>query len=200
MGPITLTRPKLLLGEGKDEVAFFEALLVEMGLQDIQVLDYEGKTNFANTLPALIQVSGFRDTIVSLGITQDADDRPLADVTKSILSILKKNGVPFPGEPPSNWPLRVALFVLPDHHGTGMLEDLCLQAVSGNSEYPCLAGFFECIRSTKGLPPNMSKARAHAWLASQPLREYRLGRAAKEGLIPWSSPVFDPLKKFLAGL
>ncbi len=41
--PQTISQPKLLLGEGKDEVLFFSALLKHLQIKDIQVVQYGGK-------------------------------------------------------------------------------------------------------------------------------------------------------------
>ncbi len=41
--PMPIAKPILLLGEGKDEVGFFEALLEDLQRSDIQVEDYQGK-------------------------------------------------------------------------------------------------------------------------------------------------------------
>lgn len=58
---VALAKPKLLLGEGKDEVRFFNALLAYLGISDIQVVDYGGKTRLKDYLEALAQtpISGF---------------------------------------------------------------------------------------------------------------------------------------------
>lgn len=38
-----ISQPKLLVGEGRDEVRFFEALLRYLKISDIQVAEYGGK-------------------------------------------------------------------------------------------------------------------------------------------------------------
>jgi hypothetical protein len=199
MVPITLIKPKLLLGEGEDEKSFFEALLAHMGLAEIQVIQYGGKTRLGGYLQALVASSGFHDSVFSLGITRDADG-VVADAMKSIDGILKKSALPSPGGAAKGSRPRVAIFILPDQASPGMLEDLCLRALATNPECACLDGYFDCIRDAKDLPSNMSKARMRAWLSSQEPPDLDLGMAAKKGLIPWSSPVFDPLKTFLSGL
>ncbi|MCI0464129.1 MAG: hypothetical protein L0Z62_44920 [Gemmataceae bacterium] len=45
--PLTISKPKLLLGEGVDEVRFFAAWLAQLGVSDVQVMDYAGKANLA---------------------------------------------------------------------------------------------------------------------------------------------------------
>jgi hypothetical protein len=41
--PQALSKPKLLIGEGKEEVAFFKAFLSHLNITDVQVEEYGGK-------------------------------------------------------------------------------------------------------------------------------------------------------------
>jgi hypothetical protein len=70
--PLSLTKPKLLLGEGIEEVRFFHALLLRLGISDVQVESYNGKDHLASYLKSLPKIPGF-DALVSLGVTRDAD-------------------------------------------------------------------------------------------------------------------------------
>ena len=96
---------------------------------------------------------------------------------------------------------RVEVFVLPDGQSAGMLEDLCLRSVQADPGIACVAEYFECIRrDTQRQPIAMSKARVHAWLASQARPDLRLGEAAAQGYWPWENPAFDLIKGFLLRL
>lgn len=60
---IILDKPGLLIGEGKDEVTFFEAWLGELGLDDrVQVLEYEGKDKLRSFLTVLRERGGIHRT------------------------------------------------------------------------------------------------------------------------------------------
>lgn len=50
---IEITEPNVLVVEGKDEEYFFEALIKQMGLENIQVMGIGGKTNLQPRLKAL---------------------------------------------------------------------------------------------------------------------------------------------------
>jgi hypothetical protein len=80
--PVAITSTKLLLGEGKDEVRFFNALLVHLGIADIQVTDYGGKTQLKDYLKALAKTPGFVG-LASLAITRDSD----SDVAAAFASV-----------------------------------------------------------------------------------------------------------------
>src|SRR5262249_23500031 len=95
--PTQISKPKLILGEGVEELLVFEALLDVMKLTDIQVLEYRGKRKLAAFLTALVKLPGFRE-VTSLGITRDADDNPAAaiDAIRSALERLEGSPLPIP--------------------------------------------------------------------------------------------------------
>jgi hypothetical protein len=201
--PVAITKTKLLLGEGKDEVRFFNALFSYLGITDVQVTDYGGKTRLKDYLEAIAQppVTGFT-SLVSLAITRDAD----ADATAAFASActaLANAGLSVPGSHGlfvgSN--PQVGVWILPDGATPGMLEDLCLASVQTDLALPCVDEYFQCIQQRAGRQPrNMAKARLHAWLASQDEPVNRLGEAAEKRYWPWNSAAFQPLIQFLQNL
>jgi hypothetical protein len=200
---VAITKPKLLLGEGKDEARFFNALLDHQGVADIQVVDYGGKTRLRDYLEALAlpPVSGFPG-LVSLAITRDADADAGAAFTSAGaalanvgLSVPSSHGL-FAGANP-----RVGVWILPDGGTPGMLEDLCMASVQTDLAFPCVDEYFQCVlRRASRQPNNPAKARLHAWLASQLEPDKRLGEAAEKGYWPWDAPAFQPLIRFLQSL
>jgi hypothetical protein len=199
--PQELVKPKLLIGEGQDEVRFFGALLKQIGLDEIQIEAYEGKNKLPNYLAALVLRPGFNN-LVSLGVTQDADNNAQGGFD-SVSNALRRIALAAPsthaaietGNP------QVGIFILPDGHNQGMLEDLCLGSLTSHPSMPCLDDYFKCIeRQTGRLPNNLSKARIHAWLSTQDRPDLPLGLAAEKGYINWSDSVFDSFKRFLTTL
>ena len=209
--PIPITKPKLLLGEGKDEINFFNALLAHLGIGDVQVDEYGGKYRIRSGLKALADRTGF-DQVVSLAVTRDADhaddtdddavivQRAFQSVTEALahanLSIPNAPLVKVAGSP------EVSIFILPDNQRAGMLEDVCLAATSA-TEVNCISAYFDCIeRETRRtqLRRNVSKSRVHAWLATQGEPDKRLGEAAQASYLNWDHQAFDLLKQFLSQL
>ncbi|MGH7173109.1 MAG: DUF3226 domain-containing protein [Gemmataceae bacterium] len=197
---VAITKPKLLLGEGKDEARFFNALLGELGITDVQVVDYGGKTKLKDYVEALAQtpVSGFAG-LISLAITRDAD----VDATAAFASAaaaLANVGLTVPsahGRFAGTNP-QVGVWILPDGSTPGMLEDLCLASVQTDLALPCVDEYFQCVQQRAGRQPNnIAKARLHVWLASQAEPDKRLGEAAEKGYWPWDAPAFQPLIRFL---
>src|SRR5437764_660537 len=118
-----LTKAKVLIGEGREEVIFFEALFAHLGLVDFQVEEYGGKANLLKYLREFGVRPGHQN-VVALGITRDADDSAV-QVFQSICVLLRNNGLPAPSAPGqiAVGPPRVGVFILPDNLRNGMLED-----------------------------------------------------------------------------
>lgn len=199
----TINKPKLLLGEGKDEVRFLNALLGELRITDIQVVDYGGKTLLKDYLEVLAKTpnSGFAG-LVSLAITRDADT-DAAGAFASACAALANAGLAVPsahGQFAGANP-QVGVWILPDGITPGMLEDLCMASVQTDLALPCVDEYFRCVGQRAGRQPNnIAKARLHVWLASQAEPDKRLGEAAEKGYWPWDAAAFQPLIRFLQSL
>jgi len=199
--PQALSQPKLLIGEGKEEVDFFTAFLTHLNITNVQVEQYGGKQGLPSYLRTLVVRPGYLN-VVSLGITRDADNSAQS-AFQSVCSSLNRASLTVPsrpGEIVGDSP-QVSIMILPDAQNCGMLEDLCLTAIETDPVLQCVDEYFDCVYRTSGRKPNnMAKARVHTWLASQLEPDKRLGEAAKAGYLPWDSPGFDRLKQFLQAL
>lgn len=199
--PKELCKPKLLIGEGKEEEIFFSAFLKQLNIDDVQVEEYRGKQGLSSYLKTLKMRPGYLN-IVSLGITRDADNSAQS-AFQSVCGSLNRASLPVPSKPgeiTGNSP-QVSILILPDDQNSGMLEDLCLAAVKIDPVLRCVDDYLECVQRTIGRTSNnVAKARVHAWLSSQIEPDRRLGEAAKAGYWPWDSPGFNHLKQFLQAL
>jgi hypothetical protein len=195
--PSPIGRPRLLIGEGQDEVFFFQAFLAHLGRNDVQVEQFRGKTNLSPFIHWLKNRAGY-PTLLTLAVTRDADVS-VASAFQSISTALSNHGLavpPAPGQFAAGAP-RVGVFVVPDNAAPGMLEDLCLSAVQTDPVMPCVNDYFQCVQNQANRLPNpMAKARVHAWLSSHLEPDLRLGEAAKKNIWPWASPAFDALRQF----
>ena len=216
----SITKTRLLLGEGVEDVMFFEGLLRHLGRDDIQVCEFKGKTKLEPFLKALPTFSGFSE-VISIGVTRDADYLPRAKSQKTmaaeaafdgIKSALKKAGLPCPKKHASpvtgdfdGRQVQTSIFVFPDGRDSGMLEDLCLKSIKDDPAINCLDEFFDCVSNRVGRSPavkDVAKARIHAWLATQPNPELRLGQAALQDPPIWDfdDSAIEPFKCFLREL
>ncbi len=207
---LVISRPKLILGEGKEEERFFTALLCHMGIDDVQAVQYYGKDRMQAGLNAIRMASGFAN-VVSIGITRDADFSPNPSVQpcdvafQSVCGNLASANLPFPhslGQTSQGRP-TVAILILPGHGRAGMLEDLCLDSVRERTEFACIEGLFGCVASRTSFrhPQNvLPKAQMHAWLATRPAPDRRLAEAAEAGDWDLDHPAFDELRQFIRAL
>jgi hypothetical protein len=204
-----IVKPKLLVVEGRDEEMFFDAALRDhLGLTNIQIMPIGGKTKLSLNLSALVNDVGF-PLVQSLAVLRDADLTvpgstavSAAQAFQSVCGSLQHVGLPCPvahGQFAVG-PPRVGIFIVPNGVDDGMLETLCLLSVATLTEYPCVDGYFRCLQGHGVIPNNLHKARAHAWLASRPEPDKRVGEAAQAGYWPWDSDAFRDLWSFIGSL
>ncbi len=206
---ISIAKPKILIVEGRDEEMFFDAALRDhLGLTDIQIMPIGGKTQLSRNLTGLVNVAGF-PTVQSLAILRDADltapgatHTSAAQAFQSVCGSLQHVGLPCPAAHGqfAAGPPRVGIFIVPNGVDDGMLETLCLMSVASLPEFPCVDSYFQCLQGHGAIPNNPHKARAHAWLASRPEPDRRVGEAAQAGYWPWDSDAFRDLWTFIGSL
>lgn len=157
---------KVLLVEGRDEEAFFAALLETLGLPEIEVRAIGGKSRLSDRLKVLVQ-DPFAVPVESMGIVQDADRDPQA-AFQGICSALAAAGLPIPAAPGQfvGTKPRIAVLIVPGSTTPGMLEDLCLASVRDDPAMACVDGYFTCLKEeTPARSQNLAKARVRAFLA-----------------------------------
>lgn len=199
--PRRIERPYLLVVEGEEDAAFFEALARHLGLgENLQLWPAGGKDNIRPQIKTLCGLPGFSE-VERLGVIRDADADPEA-AFRSVAGALKAAGLPVPrrpgvvcGERP-----RVSVFILPGGGNPGALEDLCLEAVRDDPAAACVEEFFRCLEERLSWRTGAAKAKVQAFLASREEPGKRLGEAALAGYWPWDSPVFEPVREFLRRL
>lgn len=199
--PVRIDKPRLLIGEGDEEVYFFGALLAELKIDDVQVEKIGGKDYLSLYLKELRRRPGV-ERLVALGVTRDADI-DCADAFAKICGALMANGFAIPSAPGQiqSGLLRVGIFIMPDNRRPGMLEDLCMDSVVADLALPCVDDFFRCVaKAANRSPGNLAKARVQAWLSSQIEPETRLGLAARKRYWPWDAPAFQALIQFVQSL
>lgn len=196
--PLEILKPRLLLGEGREEEYFFKAILKYLGISDIQVENFSGKDNLSRYMKALPSRSGF-SILRSIGITRDADDN-LESAFDSAKSAVKSINISPPGRIGEfvNENPKIGIFIFPNGKSRGMLEDLCLSYLDDRPEMRCIDEMFRCVQEeTLSRPNNMSKARIRVWLATLLEPDRRLGEAAQNGSFAWDDPCFSPLVQFI---
>lgn len=192
-----ITSKNILVVEGSDEEKFFEALFSVEKIECIQILNVEGKYNFKSKVIALSKLSGF-DEIEKLGLILDADNnadstfQKITDVLKAIPLEAPPEKHIFYGQKPA-----IGVYIMPDYKETGMLEDLCLEAVKDEPAMVCVKAFEEKVTGLENPPRNLTKSKAHVYLVSMPEFCCQLGIGAQKSYWKFESGVYDVLKQFL---
>lgn len=191
-----INKPKLIAVEGNDEVNFFSALLKHIGITDIQIENFEGKTNFNAKIKAIVNVPGFRN-VKSFALIRDADDLPPQSAFDSIKSSLQKAKLPKPNQINqfTKFSPSVGVFIMPGNSEEGMLEDLCLASIKSYPVNNCIDTYIDCSKTEV---TNLSKSKTLCYLATKSPLVSSLGLGALKGHWDLDSSVFDELKEFLS--
>lgn len=196
--PTPLRAQKVILVEGKDEVNFLEVLLEKEGIKGFEIIDVGGKRNFANMIQLLSLRSGF-DNITTFIVIRDADEDSNAAFTsaKRALESVHLQAPDRQNELKETDGRKVGIYIMPGDFQKGMLEDLCMSSVSDHPVMDCIEAFFKCIKEKGYVLKNLSKAKAHVFLATQPELVTSIGLAAKKGYWNFSHPSLQSLNSFL---
>jgi hypothetical protein len=186
---------KIIGVEGKDDRRFLEALLRILEIIDVQILEFEGKSNFRTQILALKNTPGF-STISICAFIRDADENPPEAAFRSITDALLNAGLTPPdldqtftaGNP------RVGIFIMPGNGASGAIEDLCLESIKDEDAFDCVNFYFDCLGT---IPTNESKAKTLCYLSGKEPYANSLGYGALKGHWDFSNNSFDAIKAFL---
>ncbi len=200
--PVQIEKERLLLVEGKDEVEFFNAFFNHLNIDDIQVFDVLGKTNFRENIK-LLAMSPNVEIIQKIGAVRDADTNAHAAFSSLKdgfeLADWKPTDIPyiFSSQTPS-----IGIFIMPGaEQNSGMLEDLCLESLNEEPALECVEDYINCIESLREERLNkLSKRKILTYLSGQQEFVNALGLAAQKHIWNFDAPAFDQLKTFLREL
>ncbi len=193
---------KFIFCEGKDDVSVIQGVAGSMGLKDLRVERIDGKNNLREFLKTFRKRPEFtREEVASIGIIRDADGDGVG-AFRSVCDALAGNNFKVPGQNGgfTTGGIKTGVLIIGPNDGKGMIEDLCLNAVSDRPEFGCVDDYFRCIAQKCNRNNFSSKAKVRVWMASHVDYDLRVGGAAEGGYWPWGSPVFDSMKQFLRQL
>lgn len=187
---------KIIGVEGKDDKRFLEALLNNLEINDVQILDFEGKSNFKTQIQALKNTSGF-STINICAFVRDADENPPASAFRSVCDALRSAGLTPPASDQSftEGNPKIGIFIMPGNGATGAIEDLCLESLKDEESLTCVNSYFDCLGT---MPTKESKAKTLCYLSGKEPYANSLGYAALKGHWDFSHASFESIKEFLA--
>ena len=189
-----------LLVEGKDPQNIFREFVQRLALRDVDVQDFGGVDQLRQFLAAFVVAPNFGN-VRSIGIVRDAEQ--FADrAFQSVRDSLEHANLPAPqrpdesaGEDPS-----VRVLILPGDGQPGMLETLLCRTFIQNPLARCIDDFLRCAEESGQRVQHRDKARAHAWLATQPLPHVSVGVAALKGYWNLDHQALEDVRQFLAAL
>ena len=200
-----IEQPRLLLVEGNDDVQFFRRIIGRRQCEGIQIIEYGGKDRLGTFLTnVLVPRVRATDLVRIVSVVRDADcdyDRAFQSVGDS----LQHAGLPVPGAPMTyahgtldGAAFQVSVYIMPDNAAGGDLETLILRAVEGRTALDCVDTYIECLKERGITVQHERKTKLHAFLASDPGDPtLQPGQAIDAGVIPWNSPAFDGVHRFL---
>ena len=209
--PVQLSRPGVILCEGRDDELFLQQLVRRLGLgETIQVIKTNGKDNLRRDL-ALLKAAPQWSEVRGLLITRDADEDYRA-ASQSLLNTIAACGlkvsaslnVPSVVSSDSIW---LGTYVFPGGSRSGTLEDLCLEIAPNSSVLKCTDRYMECLRSSvsgedrrSSYPAQPRKARLLAYLSGLPGVPNSIGRAAEQNAWDLEHPALRELRELLLEL
>jgi len=199
--------PKQLLVEGRTPEIFFREWVEALGLKGkIEVRDFISINQLTDFLKVFTGLPAFKETVESVGIIRDAEDKPAAAAFQSVCASLRVVGLPCPATCGSfsDGLKRTGVFVLPDCDRAGMLETLCWAVLEADpkhkQETDCVLAHLQCLARANVPVQNPHKAKVWSYLAGRGEFDPLVGRAAQANVWEWSSPALLSLAGFLRSL
>lgn len=189
-----------LLVEGKDAQNFFKAFVGRLSLHDVDVQDFGGVGELRRFLAAFVTAPYFGN-VRSIGVVRDAEQsadaafQSVRDALEHVSLVAPQR----PGESTSENP-SVRVLILPGDGQPGMLETLLCRTFTRNPLNRCIDDFLQCAEESGRRVQRRDKARAHAWLATQPLPHVSVGVAALKGYWDLDHQALDAARQFLTAL
>ena len=189
-----------LLVEGKDAANFFRELVRRLSLPDVDIHDFRGVDQFRRFLAAFVAAPNFGN-VRSIGIVRDAEQsadaafQSVRDALEHVNLAALQRPDESTGENPS-----VRVLILPGDREPGMLETLPCRTFTEDPVTRCVDDFLQCAEDSGQPVQRRDKARAHAWLATQPLPNVSVGMAALKGYWNLDHPALEPVRRFLTAL
>lgn len=196
-----ITKEKLLLVEGWDEMRAFDILALSMDVT-LEIRDAGGDGNWPRALRTIAKASGFT-SVRSLGLVTDADADPVGKFA-TIVSCLADAGLPQPSAPmvtSTGFP-QVTVLISPGGGRTGQLEDFFLDSLASHPVEPCLDSFEQCLLGAgTTIPTRHSKMRLQIHMAVGTRGPYKhIGDACKANHFDFSHHAFAPMRSLINAL
>jgi hypothetical protein len=197
----TIRHERLLIVEGTDDQYLLTALADRLDLA-LHIHQMEGKDNWPRKMQLLVRSPGF-ENVRRLALMRDADTDARAAFNSASHALAADQLTP-PGQElqfSAGDPAAMIYIMSAASESFGELEDICLDAVSGEVAYECVEDYINCSSNAgRQIPRKASKARLHAYLALAEPPGASFSVAARSNVIPLLSPAFEKARTMLMHL
>ncbi len=196
--------------EGKDDESLFLELKRNYDSEDrIQIIKMNGKDNLKSVIISISKDPNRRQ-ISKIGFVLDADNAFNKELNTLRQRISQHFGIVSPVLPGmftraegdnitiGGSDTEIGVYIFPNNRDNGILEDLCLQAISDDPATECIEHFTNCLAELESdkKPKNMKKAKMRAFCASRVENTEYIGRAFQKKYLDVNHPVFEEFKNF----
>ena len=203
---VEITKPRVIICEGKADVAFFEHLISERGLPEFQVLPANGNSRYEDTLVALSAAPGFNG-ISGILLVGDNDLNPARAFQNIRTQIQRASGYGVPVNPgeiaeSAGFP-DIVVMMVPWHGRVGCLETLLLEAVrAAHADFgACVDDYAACTHVDAWNEVEVAKMKLQSLTAvicrSDPTTPVSYAWNRPEDIILLTQPCFNQIADFL---
>lgn len=170
--------------EGRTPEIFFQEFVRALKLEgqvDVRTFGDISRQSLSTWLELFSRKAAFRQSVRRIAFIRDAEAGPASEAYESVCGVVRSvlPVTPAPMGEFSGDPLSVGIFILPDCSRPGMLESLCLDAVSHDeSVLRCVSRLGECLG--QGETFAKPKHRMAEYILAKGVVEAQLGRAAQK--------------------
>src|SRR5713101_2308673 len=158
----TAQKQRIILVEGIDDALVVDTICEQEALRDsVQILCYSQAGTLGDFLNVLVRDSGF-ERVARIGLTRDADQdaaqalQSLRTAWERARTVLQSIERPEP---------QCDLFVVPDNHNDGRLENLCLRSATYPRVLNCAEELYACTQPVVAYPIDREKSLVAAYLS-----------------------------------
>lgn len=161
----------------------------------LQILRYSEAGKLSDFLDVAVRETEF-SMVTRIGLTRDAD-QSYDTAAQSLRGVWERTSRTIRDIHPDMPIPACHLFVLPDNHSPGRLEDLCLQAPTFAAVLACAFQMHECATRVATFPIDREKSLVAAYLSMMRTPGLHLGAAALAGSWDLLHAAFHPLHEFV---
>lgn len=191
----------LLLAEGDAEARYLSKWLSITGRapQQIAVVCFRGTENLKVVLRSLVDSQNF-ESITGIGFFLDAEQNPAKSRVDSVratlqeLDLVPRSVTIAAGRLVRSGKYKIALFVSPNNHNPGCIENIVLREIATTEFAPCIERFEHCISEIAGSPTHI-KTLVQAYIGARNPTLCGTGRGFDSGCLDVMHDAYEEIRR-----